>query len=186
GVTVDFTADNGARVSPSSGQTDEKGEIAITVTSESGGEVRVQATVAQNGKMADATVQFNQFNQFVIEITNYPETIFGPSIVPPIGTAQFQFYQIEGCLRAHSESKDASVNHKKIKIKAGNYILIQELNSKIITDDTGRFNLKITSNYNRSTNNYDSINSSITFIAEGAKEITKNIVVYPGARYDMS
>ncbi|MDE9505843.1 Ig-like domain-containing protein [Xenorhabdus bovienii] len=187
GVTVDFTADNGARVSPSSGQTDEKGEIAITVTSESGGEVRVQATVAQNGKMADATVQFNQFNQFVIEITNYPETIFGPSIVPPIGTAQLQFYQIEGCLRAHSESKDASVNHKKIKIKAGNYIIINsELNSKIITDDTGRFNLKITSNYNRSTNNYDSINSSITFIAEGAKEITKNIVVYPGARYDMS
>ncbi|MDE1482846.1 Ig-like domain-containing protein [Xenorhabdus bovienii] len=60
GVTVDFTADNGARVSPSSGQTDEKGEIAITVTSESGGEVRVQATVAQNGKMTTALVQFKE------------------------------------------------------------------------------------------------------------------------------
>ncbi|MDE9434334.1 Ig-like domain-containing protein, partial [Xenorhabdus bovienii] len=60
GVMVDFTADNGARVSPSSGQTDEKGEIAITVTSESGGEVKVWAIVSQYSKMTTTLVQFKE------------------------------------------------------------------------------------------------------------------------------
>ncbi|MDE9518059.1 Ig-like domain-containing protein [Xenorhabdus bovienii] len=59
GVVVDFTADNGAQVSPSSGQTDKNGQIAITVISHSAGSVKVQATERENGKRSNITVNFN-------------------------------------------------------------------------------------------------------------------------------
>ncbi|MDE9489465.1 Ig-like domain-containing protein [Xenorhabdus bovienii] len=167
GVTVDFTADNGARVSPSSDQTDEKGEIAITVTSDIAGPAKVQAKIQQSGKKDVTTIQFEICYKYFIKISNFPDSIKYEE--PP--------KIIEGYLYANPGVINPDVYNKEIKIITGEGFHSTDHNNSVITNKEGYFKFTIEAEnriicYNCSIEN---ITSSFTLSCIDSKDIKSSI-----------
>ncbi|MDE9518060.1 Ig-like domain-containing protein [Xenorhabdus bovienii] len=172
GVTVDFTADNGAQVSPSSGKTDKNGEIVITVTSHSAGSVKVQATERENGEKSDITVQFNYV--YSINITKYPNLIGSDGE-----------YRVEGYLQANSKMNDIDVSNKEIKITTGVGFHSTNQNNLAISNKEGYFSFILISilfdyGYIRKEAIYSPYKLPSFFIlsCSGSLPVTTNVTVF--------
>ncbi|MDE9518061.1 Ig-like domain-containing protein [Xenorhabdus bovienii] len=175
GVTVDFTADNGAQVSPSSGQTNKNGQIVITVISHSVGAVKVHATERDNGKKSDITVQFNYV--YSINITDYPRYI-------PLDD---KIYTVEGYLQANSKMNDTDISNKEINISIERYFCSTNQNNSAISNQQGHFVFGLSSNEYDSNivfSDIENVDSSFTLSCSGSPDVKINITVGAQIRHN--